>query len=315
VVKVGASDTFTLVPEELPCNGVQLLQVRAPKVRPAPAAGDRQGQGPMLGFYYLEMRSSYGFDGSLRPMVVVSIGADLPTAAQRGSPYLYVLDQAPGTATLNDAGLMTAGQSYQDPGGGLTITLQAIDARSATVSITTSAATAAHVCADQTAFTAPGLDATSCGALVGGGDAGPPVILPGNDAGPGARDAGNPGRNDSGARGGAGGVADAGAEASGRGGSSGGTDGATSGPGGSLDTGGTTGTGGAGGAATGGIAPATGTGGVEPVSGGCSCSTVGSRRSVPYHMIVPWAVTLVLGLERLRRRRASSQLKALRRAP
>ena len=33
VVKAGGSGTFTLVPQELPCDGVQLLQVPAPKTR------------------------------------------------------------------------------------------------------------------------------------------------------------------------------------------------------------------------------------------------------------------------------------------
>jgi len=319
VVKAGGSDTFTLVPQELPCGGVQLLQIKAPKVRPAPAAGDRQGQGPMLGFYYLEMRTPIGFDvangnPALKPMVVVSIGADLPTPT-RASQYLYVLDQVPSTASLNDAGLNTVGQSYVDPGGGLTITLTAIDARSATVTVTTTG-TGGHVCADNTAFTGPGPDATSCGPLVGAGDAGTPIIVPGSDAGPVTRDAGNPVPRDAGRGGGA--VADAAAD-SGRGGS-GGTGGAT-GSGGAVGTGGTPGTGGAvttgsGGApATGGAGggPASGGSiitagnageagsGAGPVSGGCSCSTLGSQAKVPYRLVGPWALALALGLTRLKR--------------
>jgi len=79
VVKAGASGTFTLVPQELPCGGVQLLQVAAPKTRSPPAAGDRQGTAPMLSNYYLEMRGPYGFDSNLMPMVLVSIGGVLPT--------------------------------------------------------------------------------------------------------------------------------------------------------------------------------------------------------------------------------------------
>ncbi|HYU65942.1 MAG TPA: hypothetical protein VEK09_04265, partial [Jatrophihabitantaceae bacterium] len=52
VVKGGSTAEYVLVPQELPCNGVQLLQFPAPKTRSAPAAGDRQGSGPMLTHYY-----------------------------------------------------------------------------------------------------------------------------------------------------------------------------------------------------------------------------------------------------------------------
>ena len=114
LVKVGASTTITLLPQELPCNGAQLLQIPAPKTRPGPGlAGDRQGSAPMLTHYYLEMRAPYGFDSGIGPMVLVSIGPDLP-AANRAAPYVYLLDTNPGTTTLNDAGLR-AGASYSDP--------------------------------------------------------------------------------------------------------------------------------------------------------------------------------------------------------
>ena len=167
LVKVGASTTITLLPQELPCNGAQLLQIPAPKTRPGPGiAGDRQGSAPMLTHYYLEMRAPYGFDSGIGPMVLVSIGPDLP-AANRAAPYVYLLDTNPGTTTLNDAGLR-AGASYSDPGGGLTITVNSIDMTSANVTITTTG-TGALTCGDNTAFTAPGPDPTSCGPLFGGG--------------------------------------------------------------------------------------------------------------------------------------------------
>ena len=45
LVKAGAATTITLVPQELPCNGAQLLQIPAPKTRPGPAiAGDRRAR-------------------------------------------------------------------------------------------------------------------------------------------------------------------------------------------------------------------------------------------------------------------------------
>src|SRR6185436_1053206 len=113
-----------------------------------------------------ELRAPYGFDSNLGPMVLVSIGPDLP-AANRNAPYVYLLDMNPGTTTYNDAGLK-AGGTYMDPGGGLTITVNSIDNTSANVTITTTG-TGGLTCGDNTTFTAPGPGATSCGPLFGGG--------------------------------------------------------------------------------------------------------------------------------------------------
>ena len=135
LVKAGASATITMVPQELPCNGVQLVQIPAPKTRSAPAAGDRQGSAPMLTHYYLEMRAPLGFDSGLGPMVLVYIGPDLPSQT-RAAPYLYLLDMNAGTSTQTDAGL-TAGKSYSDPAGGFTVTVDSIDSTKASVTITT----------------------------------------------------------------------------------------------------------------------------------------------------------------------------------
>jgi hypothetical protein len=172
VVKVGTSGTFNLVPQELPCGGAQLLQIAAPRTRPAPAAGNRQGSAPVLSNYYLEMRAPVGFDSGLKPMVVVSIGANLPTPSAP-APYLYVLDLVPesGRVDLTNAGLMTVGQSYSDPAGGLTITLTAIGPTGATVDVTTTAA-GSNTCVDASGFSAPGPDGTSCGPLASSNDGG-----------------------------------------------------------------------------------------------------------------------------------------------
>jgi hypothetical protein len=262
LVKVGASTTVTLLPQELPCNGVQLLQVPAPKTRPGPGiAGDRQGSAPMLTHYYLEMRAPYGFDSGIGPMVLVSIGPDIPKTSSN-APYVYLLDTNPGTTTLNDAGLR-AGNSYTDPGGGLTITVNSIDMNSANVTITTTG-TGALTCGDNTAFTAPGPDATSCGPLFGGGTS---TGAGGSSGGAGGR-GGSGGATGTGGRGGATGTG-------GRGGAGG-----AAGRGGSAATGGanSTGTGGAATTGTGGNA-ATGTGGsaVGPgTAGSTGAGTAGS---------------------------------------
>jgi hypothetical protein len=262
-VVTASSGTFTLVPQELPCDGVQLLQVPAPKTRMAPGAGTggqaRQGQAPMLSNYYLEMRGKYGFDSTLtQPMVIISVGAGFPTQ-NAAAPYLYLLDLTPeaGRANLNNAGLMTVGQSYTDPAGGLTFTLMAIDNTSATVSITGGTGTAGPTCVDMTPFTAPGPGASSCSALAtisgDGGVTGPTDARPGTGGAPGTggrTGTGGTGAGTGGRAGGTGGVTGAGGNASGAGGAatgSGGSSGAAGAKGGgasggcSCDSGDTTG--------------------------------------------------------------------------
>jgi MYXO-CTERM domain-containing protein len=260
VVSVGTSGTFNLVPQEVACNGAQLLQIAAPMVRPAPAKGDRQGTGPMLSNYYLEMRAPIGFDSSLKPMVVISIGAGLPTV-NAPAPYLYVLDMLPesGRADLTNAGLMTVGQSYADPAGGLTITLMSISATMATVSVTTNA-TGANTCVDATPFSAPGPDGTSC-APVTSSDGGTSSMGGATGAGGTMATVGTGGVNGG----------------SGSGGRIG-TGGSVAGTGGVRSTGGTGGTGGRAGAGTGASSPP-GIGGGAVSTGGRSTGTGGAIAS------------------------------------
>ena len=274
LVKVGTSTTITLLPQELPCDGAQLLQIPAPKTRPGPGIrGDGQGNPPMLTHYYLEMRAPLGFDSGLGPMVLVSIGPDLP-AANRNAPYVYLLDTTPSTTTLNDAGLR-AGASYTDPGGGLTIMVNSIDNASANVTITTTG-TGALTCGNNMAFTAPGLGATSCGPLFGGGTST-------GVGGAGGSTGGRGGQGGSTGAGGATGSAGAGGRggttgAAGRGGAAGGSAGAAGGGVGAAGRGGT-----GGGAATGtGGSTVTGTGGgTASGAGGTTIVVSGNGGSTP----------------------------------
>jgi hypothetical protein len=283
VVKAGASGTFQLVPQELPCNGVQLLQIPAPKVRAAPAAGDRQGTAPMLSHYYLEMRAPVGFDAGLGPMVLVSIGPDFgPT--NRAAPYVYLLDLTPetGRANLTNAGLRTVGQSYMDPAGGLTFTLTAISNTSATVTVTSTAGTGAATCVDGTAFTAPGPDGTSCGPLAGGGAADGGTVTGTGGA------SGSAGAGGSAGRGGAGGATGAGGITT-----------VTTGTGGNTATGAggtaTTGAGGAGGGST------TGSGAKDSATGGCSCTAAPGRAGSGWLLALSLALAGCVARRRSRR--------------
>jgi hypothetical protein len=288
-VVTASSGTFTLVPQELPCDGVQLLQVPAPKTRMAPGAGTggqaRQGQAPMLSNYYLEMRGKYGFDSNLtQPMVIISVGAGFPTQTA-AAPYLYLLDLTPeaGRANLNNAGLMTVGQSFTDPAGGLTFTLMAIDNTSATVSVTGGTGTTGPTCVDMTPFNAPGPGASSCAPLAtisgDGGVTGPTDARPGTG-----------GATGTGGRTGTGGA----------GAGTGGRAGATGGAGGNAS--------GAGGAATGGGGGSTGTagskgGGETGGSGGCSCDSASTTDRFPRGLDLAAVALISLGLVLRRRSR------------
>ena len=68
MVDVTSSGTFTINPLELPCDGVQVLQIPMPKMRPFTRSG---GGGPSgittLTHYYVEFRASHGFDRMHRP--------------------------------------------------------------------------------------------------------------------------------------------------------------------------------------------------------------------------------------------------------
>ncbi len=280
-VVTASAGTFTLVPQELPCDGVQLLQVPAPKTRMAPGPGTggnaRQGQAPMLSNYYLEMRGKYGFDANLtNPMVIVSIGAGFPTQ-NAAAPYLYLLDLTPeaGRANLNNAGLMTVGQSYTDPAGGLTFTLIAIDNTSATVSITGGTGTTGPTCVDMTPFTAPGPGASSCGPLAtisgDGGVTGPTDARPGTGGAPGTGTGGT---------------------GAGTGGRAGGTGGASSGAGGAaMGAGGSSGAAGAkGGNETG-------------ASGGCSCNSTANTGATARALDLAAVALISIGLVLRRRSR------------
>jgi MYXO-CTERM domain-containing protein len=295
VVKVGSSAQFTLVPQELPCGGVQLLQIPAPKVRTSP-------NGSRLSNYYVEMRGPYGaFDKNLPAMVTISIGDDFHTTRQN-APYVYLLDLTPATTSQTDGGLKV-GQPYTDPAGGLTITLDALDNLSATVTVTTTG-TAALTCRDATVFTPPGMGSSSCDLAGVGGASG--TTGSGGATGSGGR-AGSGGATGTAGRGGSTATATGGRP--GTGGASSGTDGGII-----AGTGGRAGTssGGSGALPGGGIdgGLANDGGGMGPgatpsdVSGGCACTVPGSPGSSSSGL-AGIALLLGLGLVGASRRRRS----------
>ncbi len=306
-VKVGSTATITLLPLEVPCDGVQVLQIKAPKSRQPPSSGDRQGQGSPLTHYYVELRTPRGMDTGLKgltPSVMVYAGPDFVNGSARGAPYVYLLDQTPeggNNPNLVNAGL-GAGQSFVDPAGGVTIKVNSVSQDKAEIAVTLDGASAGLTCLDGSSFTAPGPDQTSCGAAVGPGGAGGMGGLGGTGGSAGASGgagvlAGGAGGVSAGGAGGVGGgsvVGSAGAVAAGGSAGAAGAGGGTAG----AATAGTAGTLSASAGASGSLAGAT----TPQTDSGCGCSVPGrdpSQRS--------WAPLLALGLAAAWLRRRGAQ--------
>lgn len=168
-VRVNSSGTFTLLPLETACDGIQVLQIPMPKVRPfSRAGGGGQDTVEDLAFYYLELRTNRGFDASLQgtPTVLVRVAEDYRTRSQRGR-HTWILDMDTQERNLQGLG---QGESYTDPAGGVTFSIQAISQESATVQVDIEGGEGAPTCLDGTVITAPG--PINCGGDTGTGGMG-----------------------------------------------------------------------------------------------------------------------------------------------
>ena len=285
VVTAGGEGTFTLHPLETPCNSTQVIQVAAPKSRTGPS-----GASGNLTHYYLELRVPIGYDSNAvtSPQVMIYIAGQFSTTRQYAR-HTFLLDLTPSTSQLSDAGLASVGQSFADPGGGLTFTLDAISMTSASVRITGNG-TGMHTCQGGVAFTAPG--PADCGMGTGGGGMGGSGGASGSGGAPPGGTAG---------LGGSAGSAGSGVSGSAGSGVVAGS-GPTGGSAGSTATGGTAGTS-TGGTATSGSAgaPAAGSSATIPaeseLDSGCGCRTTRKR---PSGALLTGLVLFAL----LRRRRA-----------
>src|SRR6185312_16120709 len=109
-VRVKASGTFTLLPIETPCNGIQALQIPFPAGAPTRTTTTSQSNGNVtVRFYYLELRGGQGLDNGLKGGVYVHVASEIPTATQNG-PRTFLLDMNPATTNAFDP--MTAGQTF-----------------------------------------------------------------------------------------------------------------------------------------------------------------------------------------------------------
>jgi MYXO-CTERM domain-containing protein len=295
---------------------------------------DPQSQGTAVSLknYYLELRTAGGnFDaygtasrpGAVtftQPTVFVYTSDDVrvPTGAattrnNQNSVWTELLNMTPSNSSFT--GLTSVGQSFVDPAGGPTITLQAISATGATIAITNPKGSGSPTCIDGTALSGAG--PTTCGAGEGGTG--------------GTGGAGTGGTSGTGGVGGmaTGGRATGGVPTGGAGGSKNGTGGGSST--GGAHTGGNVTAGGAAGHATTGGAPATGgrAGGTDAgindnstppngqlpgpseIVGGCDCDTAPSAGSSSTGLALAAAVLLCLK----RRRRETETCRARVRRP
>jgi hypothetical protein len=115
---VNQSGLYTLLAQERPSDGVQLLRVPRDEST----------------YYYLEYRQPFGFDtfapGSPAVNgVIVVIGSEL-----RGLGRSYLLDMSPGTTTLADAPL-ALNQTYEDAAAAVKLRVVAVTPESAQVEV------------------------------------------------------------------------------------------------------------------------------------------------------------------------------------
>jgi hypothetical protein len=291
-VKLKASGTFTLLPIEVPCGGIQALQIPMPSNAPTRTTSTSQSNGNVtVKFYYLELRGGHGIDTNVKKGVYVHVAPDVPAPTSNG-PRTFLLDMNPSTNSFDP---MSVGQTFTDPAGGVSFTLDAVDDNHASVRVTIEGGTGANTCVDNTTLTGSGPATCGDGGATGtggsGGMAGSGGIA--GNANGGSVNGGSAGRGGGGSGGGAGrggaggspttgGASSSGGAAgnsgalgmggSGNGGSSGagGANGGSSNTGGSSGNGGTTASGGAssaGGPAIAGAAGMLGTAGMVGAGG------------------------------------------------
>ena len=250
-VKVTSSGTFNLMALESPCDGIQVIQI--PMNNTTRQAKPQQGNNQPLLNYYLELRGPTGLDTSIKTPAVYVYAGDNIHAATKTSNWSWLLDMNPSTTSSFDG--LTVGQSFMDPDGSITITVNSADATKAEIQIDIQGgAGGGPMCMDGSTLSAPG--PVDCGA--------------GSGTGSGGAAGGTGGASASGGRSGSGGVTGAGGRGTGGGTGAGGR-GGSSAPG----TGGVTGTGGAG-TGTGGSTTTTGSGGGSTTTGSGGGSVTGA---------------------------------------
>src|SRR5262249_16795039 len=154
--KVTSSGTFNLLPIEIPCDGVQGLQIAMPKTTRTFTA-EQDTRATALKNYYLELHvnGTPGEVSLVKAPTVLVVAGDNVAAKNRTSTHTFLPDMNPTTSSFD--GMTAAGQSFSDPGGGLTFSVMAIDSKHATIQVTyDSPSGAAPTCIDGTTLAGSG---------------------------------------------------------------------------------------------------------------------------------------------------------------
>ena len=172
-VRVTSSGTFNLVPLGESCPGaVQVLQIPMPATL---TVNDPQATTTTVNLknYYVELRAAAGsFDqynaagrnggGTYTaPTVLIYASDDVHSGVSTGrggggsnSVWTELLNMTPGSTPFT--GMTTAGQTFSDPAGGASITLQSISASGAVIGVNVPSGTGGPTCIDGTTLTLPG---------------------------------------------------------------------------------------------------------------------------------------------------------------
>ena len=182
MVDIGASGTFTLLPLELPCDGIQALSIKMPKARAfAHSGGGGSPATDMINRYYVELRAPLGIDKGLAPAVQIRVGGDISERNRRGL-HTWFLDMDPATTTQDG---LAVGATFADPSGSPKITLMAMDGTKATVKVEfEGGGTGAPLCIDGTPFEGTGAGPESCAAMPAAPGGMPPTIPDGGPVTP-----------------------------------------------------------------------------------------------------------------------------------
>jgi hypothetical protein len=190
-VRVRGGGTFTLLPLELPCDGVQLLQIPMARQRSFRTVrdGDAQQLDAPLSHYYLELRTGRGADDGLAAAVQVRVAGEVRSRLQRATE-VWILDVNPATAEVDG---MKLGETFSDPAGGVAFTVTELDDRHAQVTVMVDGQGGTPTCLDGTTFSPPGPGIASCDPA--------PATLPGTGGRGGTSGAGGSGMASGGASG------------------------------------------------------------------------------------------------------------------
>ena len=152
-VRVRTSGTFTLLPIEIPCEGIQTLQVPMP-VNDRTLDTEQSEWINYARYYYLEFRQTVGLDSDIAQGVYVHVSDEI-SPQDEYSMRSVVLDMNPSTNRVDG---MQPGESYTDPAGGVSFSVDAPDADHATITVTLDSATGSNECMDGTLLEGSGPD-------------------------------------------------------------------------------------------------------------------------------------------------------------